>query len=128
MKNWQRPAAVGQKFAANDYVSACTVTVECDFWPSDAPACENSGPHRTGLDIPWSTTGKIYNPCGDDLAHEVNVNDLKEVTFTTGYKSTLYPDTTFNITPATAYYWYDEDGDFHATSITADQLAAANKS
>jgi len=29
IKRWQRPAAVGQAFAANDYVSACTLQIMC---------------------------------------------------------------------------------------------------
>ena len=30
MKIWNKPEAIGQEFAANEYVSACTVTVDCN--------------------------------------------------------------------------------------------------
>ena len=31
MKSWKKPEAIGQQFVANDYVSACSITVKCDY-------------------------------------------------------------------------------------------------
>lgn len=30
MKTWSMPAAVAQNFAANEYISACTATIDCN--------------------------------------------------------------------------------------------------
>ena len=35
MSIWSAPVAVALKFAANDYVSACTATIDCDLPGSD---------------------------------------------------------------------------------------------
>ena len=122
MKSWRKPEAVGQEFAANEYISACTVTVKCDYWPSGL------GGWVKQLDVPDSIEGFgdwYYEPCDTEYTYDVNVTELKEVTFT--HEAYGEP-----IGSHTAYYWIEtsEDGgkDFHVSSITADQIAAANKS
>jgi len=119
MKNWQRPAAVGQKFAANDYVSACSIKVSCDFVSSEFI-------RNGGLVIPDSVeddfAGGEYRPCKHEFV--VGVDELKEVTFThhTGSYSGNDPLTT----PQTAYYWIEGDNeDFHATSVSPEVVKDA---
>ena len=72
MKTWTSPVAAAQQFAANDYVSACTATIECDL-PLD-------GWYRliVEFDEPIHThdgktiTKAKYNPCG--YKHEVDLD------------------------------------------------------
>ena len=127
MKSWRKPEAVGQEFAANEYVSACTVTVNCsvdsselyaNFWlavPNDAPEQFHGGE---------------YDQCGAELT--VPVGELNSCTFThiaDGYTigDTVVPDTALK-NPIDAYYWVgtkaNGEPDFHAFPATADLLAA----
>ena len=125
MKSWRKPEAVGQEFAANEYVSACTVTVSCDFWPEGHPTTRDR--QDIHLNIPQDVYHyRYYIPCGASYeATQVNVNELKPVLFTTDWDNVP-------VESGNAYYWieYKEDGstDFHVSSITADELAAANMS
>ena len=120
MKSWRKPKAIGQAFAANEYVSACTITVSCGFRTGESL-------HGGGLVVPSGIegfSGGEYRPCNHEFV--VGVNELKECVFTHFTEgpadvplSQSYP----------AYYWIQEDGDdFHATSVSADEIAASNKS
>ena len=122
MKNWNKPEAIGQEFAANEYVSACTLTVKCDYWPKGL-----SGRIKQ-LDVPDSIEGFAdwyYEPCDTEYTYDVNVTELKKVTFT----NEAYGEP---VGPYTAYYWIQtkDDGskDFHVSSVTEADIAAANKS
>lgn len=88
MKNWNIPAAYIQEFAANDYVSACTATIDCNV-PVEAPfgyyiqeygktyECQGVGPRTYGY----------YSPCG--AKHDVGAHgELVKITMTQG----LIPD------------------------------------
>ena len=117
-----KPAAIGQEFAANDYVSACTITVKCDYWP------EGLSGRIKQLDVPDSIDGFedfYYEPCNTEYTYDVNVTQLKEVTFT--HEAYGEP-----VGPYTAYYWIETtaDGsqDFHVSSVTAEEIAEANLS
>ena len=128
MKTWMKPAAIGQEFAANDYVSACTITVKCDYWPDGVdkrlhydlmvPASIEGG--TPGVDV-----GMYYTPCNTSYTYDVNVTALKPVVFTQDGGGE-------DIGSHSAYYWIEleEDGgkDFHVSSVTADQIAEANLS
>ena len=123
MKTWQRPAAVGQEFAANEYVSACVI-VKCDFDDAKIP------PWGYGLAIPDGidyTSDSVYFPC--DHEFDVKVDELKECAFT---HTTSGPGNEPLGNSYPAYYWLDTkaDGsaDFHATSASPDTLAAGNAS
>lgn len=122
MKSWRKPEAVGQEFAANEYVSACEVTtvdVVCsvdsnelyaNFWlavPADAPA---------------QFVGGEYRGCDAELT--VPIAELGTCTFThiaDGWGNV--PDTALK-NPIEAYYWIgtkaNGDPDFHAFPATAD--------
>lgn len=117
MKNWQRPAAVGQKFAANDYVSACSITVSCDFKTGESL-------HGGGLVIPEGIgefSGGEYRPCGQEYV--VKVEELKPITFT---HFTEGPDDVSLSKSYDAYYWIQADGtDFHATSVSPEVVKDA---
>ena len=118
MKTWLRPAAVGQHFAANDYVSACSIEVSCDFKP-------NESIRNGGLVIPDTVSGFAggeYRPCNHEFV--IGADELQECTFThhTGGYSGNDPLSV----PHTAYYWIENGStDFHATSISAEDVDAA---
>ena len=120
MKSWRKPEAVGQEFAANEYVSACNITVKCDFSTGESL-------HGGGLVVPdgiGDFSGGEYRPCNHEFV--VGVNELKECVFS---HFTEGPDNVPLSKSYPAYYWIQEDGnDFHATSVSADQIAAANAS
>ena len=84
MKTWTIPAAIAQQFAANDTVSACTATINCDVPVGEGFYCyiqeygktvqvEGVGPRTFGY----------YTPCGAE--HEVSAHgELVGVTMTQG--------------------------------------------
>ena len=126
MKTWKKPEAIGQEFAANEYVSACLV-ITCDFDEAQIP------PYGYGLAIPDSALGAgvqngVYFPC--DHTYDVNVDTLvmSQFTHTT--------DGPYNIALSQGYdmfYWIDTkaDGslDFHAAKVSTVQNAVeSNKS
>ena len=126
MKNWMKPAAVGQEFAANDYVSACTITVSCDFRVDESI-------RNGGLVIPESVGDEFangeYRPCNHEFV--VGVDMLQPVTFT--HHTGSYSGNDPLSKSYDAYYWIQknengESEDFHATSVTPEQIAEANKS
>ena len=130
MKTWQRPAAVGQEFAANDYVSACSyVTLNCSVTSSELFA---NFALAIPADAPEYFQGGEYRKCRAEVT--VPVNELKECKFTHiadawGDK----PDTELK-NPIEAYYWIgtkaNGDPDFHAfpASEVESVLADSNKS
>ena len=121
MKTWQRPAAVGQEFAANDYVSACNVTVKCDYWPEGL----NRRIHYQLLvpDEIEGFAGDYYGPCEEKYTYKVNASDLHPVTFE---KDDWGADLGASYT---AYYWVapkdDGTADFHVSSISESEYLAA---
>lgn len=125
MKSWRKPEAVGQEFAANEYVSAC-VKVSCDFDDAKIPAWGYGLAIPEGVTFPGSDTA-VYFPC--DHEFDVNVDELLPCQFT---HTTSGPANEPLGASYPAYYWLDvkEDGsaDFHATSATPDQLDAGNAS
>ena len=83
MKTWSKPKAIGQEFAANEYISACTATIECDLpldgWRRlivefDEPIHTHDG----------KTISKArYSPCG--YKHDVDINgELRSITINKG--------------------------------------------
>ena len=126
MKTWQRPAAVGQKFAANDYVSACSIKVTCDVH-AKIPG------YGYGVAIPdgLGFDGGVYFPCDEEYV--VTKDQLTACTFTDttmgpGENAPLYET-------ADVYYWIGTNSkgqpNFHATTSTTDlraALADSNKS
>lgn len=123
MKTWKKPEAVGQEFAANEYVSACTVTVRCDYWPTGI-----SGRYKQLIvpeDIRNSagmSVDKYYEPCRTEYTYDVNVTALQKIVFT----QTAEGD---NIGKHLAYYWIETEADgskdFHVTSITTEEIEAS---
>ena len=122
MKTWKIPEAIGQEFAANEYVSACTVTADCcvdstelyaNFRlavPAEAPA-EFQGGEYWGCNAPMTVPG----------------SELKTCTFTHIADGWGTDDTALK-NPIPAYYWIgtkaNGDSDFHAFPATADLIAA----
>lgn len=127
MKSWRKPKAIGQQFVVNEYISACTVTVKCDYWPTDVnwPYYDLLVPTRIKGGAPGVDVSKYDSPCNTEYTYDVNVSALKPITFTQEGGGD-------DIAPHSAYYWIelDENGgkDFHVTSIFAEELAAANAS
>lgn len=119
MKSWRKPEAVGQEFAANDYISAC-VTLKCDFRPGEQL-------RGAGLLIPESEfEGYGYWPCNHEFT--IGEDQLDECLFTN--KCEMPNDPPLE-NPVTAYYWIQSDDghDFHATSREAlENAVRSNKS
>ena len=129
MKTWTIPAAAAQKFAANDYVSACTATIECDL-----PIPEGWYKLRINFPEPIPTIKGmldtvVYNPCGEK--HDVDVHgELIPITITHGLEYKGGPDVALE-EPINCYFFvlYDENGTMvngHCT-LTADGFQS-NKS
>ena len=129
MKTWNRPTAVGQEFAANEYVSACVVTLDCSVVSDELNA-------NFKLAVPAEAPDYFRNgeywACGEIA---VPLAELQPCTFThiaDAYRDK--PDTELK-TPIEAYYWIgtkaNGDPDFHAFPATADLRAlvdSGNKS
>lgn len=86
MKNWKIPAAVIQQFAANEYVSACTATIDCNV-PIQDPASFYCYVQEYGKTVQVEGVGPrtygYYTPCGE--THDVGIHgELVEYTFTKG--------------------------------------------
>ena len=63
MKTWNKPEAIGQEFAANEYVSAC-VRITCDFDEAKIPG------YGYGLALPEGTgcpDDYVYFPCDHEF-------------------------------------------------------------
>ena len=121
MKIWNKPEAIGQEFAANEYVSAC-LAITCDFNEAKIP------PYGYGLAIPVEGfESGVYFPCN----HEFDVAEDELVAFE--FTATTAGSDNIEIGHYPAYYWLDtkEDGsaDFHACKVsTFENAAASNKS
>ena len=90
MKTWTNPIAVTQKFAANDYVSACTFTLTCDV-----PLEEGFYQYTIYMDKPYPICGgegktagyltqTTYKPCGAPHTGMSTNGEFFPVTFTEG--------------------------------------------
>lgn len=130
MKTWKRPEAVGQEFAANEYVSACTLTLNCSVTSSELYAnfCL-----AVPAEAPAEFLGGEYWGCG--AAVSVPLDKLEECTFTHIADANEYHGDTKLENPVEAYYWVgtkaNGDPDFHAFPATADLKAlvdSGNKS
>ena len=129
MSIWNAPVAVALKFAANDYVSACTATIDCDL-----PGSDDWYKFKVdfGKTIP-TTKGDLDNlfcsPCGKK--HDVGLaGELLSITITEGYQEKDGPVVSLE-EPISCYFFveYAEDGvlkDGHFT-MDADGLES-NKS
>ncbi len=123
MKTWNAPVAVGQRFAANEYVSACTATIKCDLDMngyliymipySDPVVIAHNGAEYTELP---------YKACGEEHSVELG-GELREITIYTAGRRDENNQRVYDTleTPITAYYWelYNEEGqlvDMHCTS------------
>lgn len=129
MKTWNRPKAIGQEFAANEYVSACTATIECDLpIPNDWYKLRINFPKPIPT-IKGMLDTVVYNPCGEK--HDVDVHgELIPITITHGLEYKGGPDVALE-EPIECYFFavYDEDGvlvNAHCT-LTADGFQS-NKS
>ena len=117
-----KPAAVGQEFAANEYVSACTVTLDCSVTSSELFA-------NYRLAVPSNAPSYFVNgeywACGEVT---VPVSELTACTFTHIADGTsTKPDTKLK-NPIDAYFWVgtkaNGDPDLHAFPSTAELAAA----
>ena len=117
MKTWKIPAAVEQRFAANDYVSACTASIKCDLELAEGFMdyyiyFGKVIPTRVG-----DLSQCVYTPCGKE--HDVSAHgELLTITITDGRlegkKKVALEE------PINCYFWaeYDEAGvmqDGHCT-------------
>ena len=124
MKTWNKPEAIGQEFAANEYASAC-VRITCDFDEAKIPAW------GYGLALPEGTgcpDSYVYFPC--DHEFDVAEDELVSCAFT---HTTSGPSNAPLGGSYPAYYWLDKNADgsidFHACKVsTVEAAAASNKS
>lgn len=117
MKNWNIPTAVAQRFAANDYVSACTATINCDLELAEGFMDYYIYFGKTIPTIAGDLSRCVYTPCGE--VHDVEAHgELLEITITDGRlegkKKVALEE------PINCYFWaeYDENGvmlDGHCT-------------
>lgn len=135
MKTWKCPVAIAQKFAANDYVSACVYEIKCDLpVPEGAVSLQIPAPFDYNQDgIVDDNQNLYYDPCG--VVHTVDTaTEFYEYTFT-------HASTTFNINgvfkmeePITAKFWVELDsaGRLYNAHFTAPEnlanLTPSNKS
>ena len=128
MKTWQRPAAVGQEFAANDYVSACTKQISCDVkLPNEAVCVWLTSQNTVDFDgdgiIEGSNDG--FQPCGK--VHDVSADT--KIGYYEFHKGWDKDDHTVTFTPPVKLaYWADSEGDVHITDPANVENAVANKS
>lgn len=128
MKTWTLPSAVASKFAANDYVSACTATINCDLQLQEGFMDYYINFGKELQTAHGKLSRAVYTPCGE--VHDVNAHgELLEITITDGrLDGKVY---TKLDEPITCYFWaeYDENGlmeDGHCT-LTKDGFQS-NKS
>lgn len=85
MKTWTMPVAFAQKFAANEYVSACTYEILCDLeLPEGAKCLQIPGPFDYNQDgVVDDPANNYYSPCG--AKHSVATStEFYDYTFTIG--------------------------------------------
>lgn len=110
MSIWKAPVAVAQKFAANEYVSACTATIECDLPIEYGWYKYKIDFGKTIPTIKGDLSSVYYNPCGEE--HEVDIHgELIPITITEGYPKKGDPSTPLP-EPIDCYFFveYTEDG------------------
>ena len=122
MKSWRKPEAVGQEFAANEYVSACAITtvdVVCsvhsdELWANFRLAVPN--------DAPEYFVGGTYSKCSAELT--VPVAGLGTCTFTHIAQGNYDMSDKELVNPIEAYCWIgtkaNGNPDFHAFPATTD--------
>ena len=132
MKTWTIPVAAAQQFAANEYVSACTATINCDLELADGYLAYDIEFGKTLETAIGPRTWVSYKPCGK--THDVSSHgELLEITIhdgtamVDGVKTKNHPLET----AITCYFWaeYDEANvmqDGHCT-LNADGFQS-NKS
>ena len=128
MKTWTIPVATAQQFPANDYVSACTATINCDLELPEGFMDYYIYFGKTIPTIAGDLSRCVYSPCGK--VHDVSAHgELLKITIKDGRlegKQYVTLDEPFD-----CYFWaeYDENGvmlDGHCT-LNADGLQS-NKS
>lgn len=139
MKNWMKPEAIGQEFAANEYVSACTFTLKCDVpmngfkqyaikLPKNYPVCDGKGGTRGYLQ---ETT---YMACAEPYHPEISTHgEFVPVKFTYGEKNGALANLE---EPIDAYFWamfcecetHDEPHIWQGHATMTNVLNDANKS
>ena len=127
MKSWNKPEAIGQEFAANEYVSACNMI--------DADCCVDSDELYANFRLAVPAEAPAYFQGGEywgcDATLTVPVSELKKCTFTHIADGWGEGDTPLK-NPIEAYYWIgtkaNGDPDFHAFPATADLTAAVEGS
>ena len=117
MKNWTIPVARGQQFAANEYVSACTATINCDLQLAEGFMDYYIEFGKVLETAHGNLERAVYSPCGE--IHDVNAHgELLEITIThgrlEGKKKVALEE------PINCYFWaeYDEQNrmeDGHCT-------------
>ena len=135
MKTWTIPVATAQRFAANEYVSACTYEILCDLeLPEGAKCLQIPAPFDYNRDgIIDDGKNLYYSPCG--AKHSVATNtEFYDYTFTIG--STKFNNQgLFRLDePIVSKFWVelDSNGNLHDAHFTApenlENLMASNKS
>lgn len=133
MKTWMIPEATAQQFAANDYVSACTLQIMCDFTLPKGAAYAHVLSNNT---VDFDGDGKIegntdgFEPCGK-LHNAKTDTEFSYYEFTSGWTSNMNT-VTFDA-PVKLAYWreMDESGKVVNVHVTAPENilnAEANKS
>lgn len=113
MKNWNIPTAVVQEFAANEYVSACTATIDCNVALEEGfsyyhHAYDEPMMCATKPDPSLRTFG-YYSPCS--ATHDVSIHgELDEHTFYEGYQliDGKYVKAELSA-PVDCYVWFEMD-------------------
>ena len=120
MKTWKLPAAVAQRFAANDYVSACTASINCDLELAEGYIDYYIDFGKTIPTIAGDLSRCVYSPCGK--VHDVGAyGELSEITITHGRIMVDGKKTRVELPePINCFHWaeYDENGvmtDGHCT-------------
>ena len=114
MKTWNTPAAVAQHFAANEYVSACTASIDCNVPLEEGFTYYHHAYDKAMLCAtspePSLRTFGYYSPCS--AKHDVSIHgELDEHTFTEGYvlgSDGKYTKTELSA-PIDCYVWFEMD-------------------
>jgi hypothetical protein len=128
-KTWNIPVAVAEGFVANEYVSACTATIDCNLVTPEPYIALDIEFGKSIPTVIGDRTWVSHNACGK--VHEVGTHgELSEITIhdgtamVNGVKTQNYPLEE----PIVCYFWaeYDENGvliDGHCT-MTKDGFQA----
>ena len=135
MKSWRKPEAVGQEFAANEYISACSVGVLCDVTLPDGfvglYVSRGQGDFNGDGDSmdDWGLTG---SPCGT-IHNVARDTEFFTTTFSQGVTDWETLDTAKFETPVEVVWWRElnEEGkvvDIHWTDPANINKAESNHS